>query len=947
MKSKKPLARRLAAWMLCIAMILTMLPLSALAVTTAPVAIGEDGEAVITPQPDETDPPGETEEPEDPEDPVPPRGSDETEETEEQTGEPEAAAPARRSAARGVQNDYVYIKLNDTELQLYSGEGIENNNATQKTTTQYNSNVAWYSNGTLTLNGLQADYIKSYGALTIQVNSNSTLNGWVVAGSYNSHCGIYANEALTIKGSGTLEVSTASYSGDRSPYGIYCDSSLTLNGANVTVSGANGSYGIYAKNGITVDGGTLDITAKDTGMYCYAGSISITGAAEVNINGTPTNGIYIHNSGKDKLLTISEPHTEVNIHAVTGYAVGNRSTVTTDADTATANIIVEKGANLTIDSCQYGLYSECSGVRIANSAVTVTNATAFGIWLQRGAGILEITGNSQVDLTGGSCAVWTVSGAASKIDLTSGGKVTMKKTNTGDTETNYAMVGEVVLGNNTAVSCDRSTSSSDTGSTVWDIEGTKLTFFFSTAQLKITGWDNSTDSEIDPGGLSFETGKAVNLQLSINKTDFSSSDSSGVSWKIKGLPAGLNTREMNNGSVQITGTPTSTNASYNVTITAEAYGKTETVTLSGTVQAATLTGTLTIGSTSFPINSNAGNLTSYGWSWDRTTQVLTLKNYYADFGGNYIHMVNAMNGSNQLPLHIHLEGNTNRIYLDSSHSTNAAIQSDYGVNITGEPNSKLEIVLDNASAGYGILCNNSELFANDIAISEDVTVEFSIKNTSSPVTAIYTNNGDVTLLGSVEITGYQTTENLSVTGIEVDKTHRVWIGDDPSSSASLKVESLYAKETTAIKAGGVIVRTAPDNMAIKTDFDEDYTDTFKSIDLIPEGFPEGKTCGLYVISGKLDMRGFKSMVVGGSGPVFLSGSADVKITEYGCSNAGIYLTGEGSDVTIASGGKLNIESVSDGICTDGKLQVNDKDCPTLTTLKVDDANGIAVAAKRA
>lgn len=377
MKSKKPLARRLAAWMLCIAMILTMLPLSALAVTTAPVAIGEDGEAVITPQPDETDPPGETEEPEDPENPVPPQGSDETEETEEQTGEPEAAAPARRSAARGVQNDYVYIELNGKKLQLYSGQGIASNSATE--ITQSSGGVAYYKDGTLTLNGLQAKYIKCYRALTIQVNGDNTLNGWVEAGSYNRHCGIYADEALTIKGSGSLEVSTASYSGGSSPYGIYCDSSLTLDSAKVTVRGANGSYGVYANKGITVNCGTLDITAKDTGMYCYAGSIDIKGDAKVNINGTPTNGIYIYGHGQDKTLTISDPGTEVNIPAVADYAVGNCSTVTTDAATATANIIITDGAKLTIGSCKDGLYSEWSGVRIVNSTVTVENATAFGI----------------------------------------------------------------------------------------------------------------------------------------------------------------------------------------------------------------------------------------------------------------------------------------------------------------------------------------------------------------------------------------------------------------------------------------------------------------------------------------------------------------------------------------------------------------------------------------
>ena len=383
MKSKKPLARRLAAWMLCIAMVLTMLPLSAWAVTTAPVVIGGDGEAVITPQPDETDPTGETEETEAPENPAPPQEPGEAEDTEEQTGEPEAAAPARRSAARGVQNDYVYIKLNDTELQLYSGEGIENNNATQKTTTQYNSNVAWYSNGTLTLNGLQADYIKSYGALNIQVNGTNTLNGCAEVDSVRYNCGIYVYGDLTITGNGTLSVSTTAYSGEYSLCGIYCEDLLTLDNAKVTVNAAGGTYGIYARYGITVNGGTLGITAKYTGMYCYAGSISITGGAKVDIKapsgGTLSNGIYIDGRGQDKLLTISDPGTEVNIPAVADYAVGNCSTVTTDAATATANIIITDGAKLTIGSCKDGLYSEWSGVRIVNSTVTVENATAFGI----------------------------------------------------------------------------------------------------------------------------------------------------------------------------------------------------------------------------------------------------------------------------------------------------------------------------------------------------------------------------------------------------------------------------------------------------------------------------------------------------------------------------------------------------------------------------------------
>ncbi len=939
MKKPKPIPKRLAAWILSIAMVLTMLPAMSLTVLAEETpAETETEQSVLTDPTEEPTPQEETEQPTE--------ESAQLEETEQQTGETESAAPARRSAARAPLYDSVYIELqNGTRLRMADGYGIANNSATE--ITRSSGGVAYYKDGTLTLNGLQAKYIESYRALTIQVNGANTLNGWVEASGGYYDCGIYVYGDLTITGNGTLSVSTTAYSGGRSLCGIYCENLLTLNSANITTGGtADGSYGIYAKKGITVNGGTLDITAKGNGMYCYAGSISITGGAKVDIKapsgGTLSNGIYIDGRGQDKLLTISDPGTEVNIPAVTYYAVGNCSTVTTA--TTKANIVVEKGATMTIGSCQYGLYSECSGVRIANSDVTVRNATAFGIWLKNGrsdaAGILEITGSSQVDLTGGKCAVKVDNDMVSKIDLTSsGGKVTMNKTNTGGTETNYAMDGEVVLGNNTAVSCDRSTSSSDTGSTVWDIEGKELTFFFSTAQLKITGWDNSTNIEIDPGWLSFETGKAVNLQLSINKAAFSGS--SDVCWSITGLPNGLSFSKNDFGYAFIKGTPTGTNETYNVSITAEAYGKTATVTSRGTVQAATLTGTLTIGSTSYDINSDHQG---GAWSWSRDDQVLTLNKDNHLFAG--ISLVNAKRNGEPIPLIIRVNG-SNTLYPSNCSS---AINSDYGVYITGDPGSNLSVVIGDGLS-YGISCGNNESVGNEITISKDVTVEFSIKNTSSPVTAIYTDNGDVTLLGSVTVTQWSPgiVDNKAVTGIEVSKTHCVNIGNGSSSSASLTVDlPLNAKETTAITAGGVIVYTAPDHTAITTDYlDAESLDTFQSIKLIPEGFPEGETCGLYVISGKLDMRGVNSTVVSGRGPVFLSRSADVKITGYGCSNAGIYLTGEGSDVTIASGGKLNIGSVSDGIHTDGKLQVNDdKDCPTLTTLMVDDASGIAVSAQK-
>ena len=936
MKKPKPIPKRLAAWILSIAMVLTMLPAMSLTVLAEETpAETETEQSALTDPTEEPTPQEETEQP-----------TEETtpqEETEQPTGEPEAAAPARQSAARAPQYDSVYIKLNGTELKMADGYGIASNSATEITQSS-GDGVAYYKDGTLTLNGLQAEYIECYRGLTIQVNGANTLNGWVEAGSYNRHCGIYVYGDLTITGSGTLEVSTASYSGDRSPYGIYCDRSLTLNGAKVTVSGANGSYGVYAKEGITVNGGTLGITAKYTGMYCYAGSISITGGAKVDIKapsgGTLSNGIYIDGRGQDKLLTISDPHTEVNIPAVTYYAVGNCSTVTT-ADTATANITVEKGAKLTIGSCNIGLCSSWLGVLIKNSTVTVANAAAFGIQLDNdqmdAPGILEITGSSVVALTGGRCAVWTVSGAASKIDLTYGGKVTMNKTNTGEGETNYAMVGEVVLGNNTAVSCDRSTSSSDTGSTVWDIEGKELTFFFSTAQLKITGWDNSTNIEIDPGWLRFETGKAVNLQLSINKAAFSGS--SDVCWSITGLPNGLSFSKNDFGYAFIKGTPTGTNETYNVSITAEAYGKTATVTSRGTVQAATLTGILTIGSTSYDINSDHQG---GAWSWSRDDQVLTLNKDNHLFAG--ISLVNAKRNGEPIPLIIRVNG-SNTLYPSNCSS---AINSDYGVYITGDPGSNLSVVIGDGLS-YGISCGNNESVGNEITISKDVTVEFSIKNTSSPVTAIYTDNGDVTLLGSVTVTQWSPgiVDNKAVTGIEVSKTHCVNIGNGSSSSASLTVDlPLNAKETTAITAGGVIVYTAPNHTAITTDYlDAESLNTFQSIKLIPEGFPEGETCGLYVISGKLDMRGVNSTVVSGRGPVYIESNVEVTIMGYGKSNAGIYLTGEGSDVTIASGGKLHMDYVSDGIHTDGKLQVNDKDCPTLTTLKVEGAS-VAVAAKK-
>ena len=938
MKKPKPIPKRLAAWILSIAMVLTMLPAMSLTVLAEETpAETETEQPALTDPTEEPTPQEETEQP-----------TEETtpqEETEQPTGEPEAAAPARRSAAK-TAHDYVYIELNDTKLQLFSGQGIASNSATE--ITQSSGGVAYYNDGTLTLNGLQADYIECYRGLTIQVNGANTLNGWVEAGSYNRHCGIYVYGDLTITGSGTLEVSTASYSGDRSPYGIYCDRSLTLNGAKVTVSGANGSYGICAKEGITVNGGTLDITATDTGMYCNYGGITIIGGAKVNIGGTPTNGIQVN--GSDNLLGITGAGTEVNIPAVTGYAVINASTRTTGAaDIYATNIFIEDHAKLTIGSCNIGLCSSWLGVLIKNSPVTVANAAAFGIQLDNdqmdAPGILEITGNSVVNLTGGSCAVKVDSDMVSKIDLTPGGSVTVKKTRTGDGKTNYAMDSWVELGNNTAVS----------GGTVYntthsanpkarDIEGNDLTFRYNAAPLQIEYLDQKTYEKISIGDLTFEQMKEVDLRLSVSSDGFSGY-TSNVLWTITGLPDGLRaTVDDTTGYAYIKGKPSSAavGKDYTVIITAEAYGKSAVDRCTRTVKAAMLTGTLIVGSESYDINNDYNHLVSKGWSWSHDDQVLTLgKDVYL---GMNISLTDAKRNGEPIPLIIRVNG-SNTLYPSNCSS---AINSDYGVYITGEPGSNLSIVIGDGLS-YGISCGNNESVGNEITISKDVTVEFSIKNTSSPVTAIYTDNGDVTLLGSVTVTQWSPgiVDNKAVTGIEVGKTHCVNIGNGSSSSASLTVDlPLNAKETTAITAGGVIVYTAPDHTAITTDYlDAESLNTFQSIKLIPEGFPEGETCGLYVISGKLDMRGVNFTVVSGRGPVFLGSGADVKIMGYGYSNAGIYLTGEGSDMTIAPGGKLNMDFVSDGIHIDGKLQVNDKDCPTLTTLKVEGAS-VAVAAKK-
>ena len=461
---KKSTHKRLTAWLLTLALVVTLLPgmgMTALAVEDGGEGNGPPAVEVVEPE-DESSGSDETvgtppsTEPE----------SKEEDKTTEGEGDPSGSdygigddtRPRGRMrvpvapTANGNYPSGVFLPNGTTNdgIYLFNGQCLQNNSATSST--PYTSGmdyVARYdgTTGTLYLNGYDGVAnihtgigTRYSGVLTIEVERDSTItvNGTGENSSGLERRGINAPNRLVISGNGKLTINVTC-SGDG--YGIYAYYGMEITAPlEVKVSVVNAptddkvAYGLYAYSGdISLSGGdktirvgskktangifnhitesgqniikgnvTLVQTSGEGGSGIFSGSGPVTlDEAIVNISGKFSNGILTRCANKSENITIKN-HSDVTINLPDG------------AD--------NNGL------CIYGNGSE-KNLTISDSTVNIR--TRESPVFVNGTGSSVSIKDSVVDLTktaDGHPVISTKTGSQNSIDLTNSGRVTMTAT---------------------------------------------------------------------------------------------------------------------------------------------------------------------------------------------------------------------------------------------------------------------------------------------------------------------------------------------------------------------------------------------------------------------------------------------------------------------------------------------------------------------------------------
>ena len=461
---KKSTHKRLTAWLLTLALVVTLLPGMGMTV----LAAEDGGEGNGPPAVEVVDPEDES------------SGSDETVGTPPST-EPESKEEDKTTKGEGGSSGSDYGIGDDTQprgrmrvpvaptangnypsgvflpngttndgIYLFNGQCLQNNSATSSIPYTGGTNyVARYdgTTGTLYLNGydgvanIHTGIGTRYpGVLTIKVERDSTItvNGTGENSSGLERRGINAPNWLVISGNGKLTINVTC-SGDG--YGIYAYYGMEITAPlEVKVSVVNAptddkvAYGLYAYSGdISLSGGdktirvgskktangifnhitesgqniikgnvTLVQTSGEGGSGIFSGSGPVTlDNATVNISGNFSNGILTRCANKSENITIKN-HSDVTIN-------------------------LPDGANNN-GLCIYGNGSE-KNLTISDSTVNIrTNDSPVFV---KGTGSSVSIKDSFVDLTktaAGHPVISTKTGSQNSIDLTNSGRVTMTAT---------------------------------------------------------------------------------------------------------------------------------------------------------------------------------------------------------------------------------------------------------------------------------------------------------------------------------------------------------------------------------------------------------------------------------------------------------------------------------------------------------------------------------------
>ena len=462
--------KRLTAWLLTLALVVTLLPgmgMTALAAEDGGEGNGPPAVEVVAPEDessgsDETvgTPPSTESEP-----PALPESKEEDKTTEDE-GDPSGSdygigddtQPQGRMrvpvapTANGNYPSGVFLPNGTTNdgIYLFNGQCLKNNSATSST--PYTSGmdyVARYdeTTGTLYLNGYDGVAnvhtgigTRYSGVLTIEVERDSTItvNGTGENSSGLERRGINAPNWLVISGNGKLTINVTC-SGDG--YGIYAYYGMEITAPlEVNVSVVNAptddkvAYGLYAYSGdISLSGGdkTIRVGSKKTanGIFNHiteSGQNIIKGNVTlVQTSGEGGSGIF---SGSGP-VTLDEAIVNISGKFSNGILTrcANKSENITIKNHSDVIINLPDGANNN-GLCIYGNGSE-KNLTISDSTVNIR--TRESPVFVNGTGSSVSIKDSVVDLTktaDGHPVISTKTGSQNSIDLTNSGRVTMTAT---------------------------------------------------------------------------------------------------------------------------------------------------------------------------------------------------------------------------------------------------------------------------------------------------------------------------------------------------------------------------------------------------------------------------------------------------------------------------------------------------------------------------------------
>ena len=306
---KKSTHKRLTAWLLTLALVVTLLPgmgMTALAVEDGGEGNGPPAVEVVAPE-DESSGSDETVG-------TPPSTEPESKEEDKNTkdeGDPSGSdygigddTQPRRSMRAPVMPtaaEYQNVKVNSVTLS--NGQYLASNSATTaiNSSKEPSSYVAWYKDGVLTLNGYDGNYIQVSGAsksdLTVKLKGSNTITSSYRAGIIQNGKG----GSITVTADSSSDKLTIDVTYSRSVAGIDNGTiandilgDVTITGyADVTIrarttgNSSDQGYGIYAKNASILDNASVNITCetpnRTSGYLCNG--IYAQEAASINTDG--------------------------------------------------------------------------------------------------------------------------------------------------------------------------------------------------------------------------------------------------------------------------------------------------------------------------------------------------------------------------------------------------------------------------------------------------------------------------------------------------------------------------------------------------------------------------------------------------------------------------------------------------------------------------------------